>query len=258
MDNPGRHRFHYNANAHALSAQFDRPFKQLIEVQAPAALPTIGGYGSSRVNDFRFNELVSFKSAYSYVSGSEQREEGKVYHTTLVTTTVEGLNIMDVVTADRVVARLAASYEFGHDESKIIPLGSKFENLQIAGCPVKAEFDHELFLKTETFADLRKEFESNEEFRRIAEDQFRSGTKQQPKPCGVLLCSLVKRIETTCPGVKIQGHGLVVPKFGTVFLGELLAEHGKRTLTMIRLELGSPVSGSGVVAQVAGNGHHWP
>ena len=258
MKDAGRHRFHYNANGHALSAQFDRPIKRLIEVQAPATLPTIGGYGSSRVNDFRFNELISFKSAYSYVSGSEQQEKDTLYHTTLVTTTVEGLNIMDVVTADRVVARLSASYEFGHDESKIIPLGSKFENLQIAGCPVKVDFDHELFLKMETFADVRKEFESNSEFRKIAQDPFQSGTSQKPGPCGVLLCSLVKSIETTCPGIKIQGHGIVVPKFGTIFLGEFLAEHGKRTLTMIRLELGSPVSGSGVVAQVSGNGHHWP
>jgi hypothetical protein len=43
--------FHYHASAHALSGQFWRPFQRIIEVQAPSALPSIGGVGNSRVEN---------------------------------------------------------------------------------------------------------------------------------------------------------------------------------------------------------------
>src|SRR5208282_4813183 len=91
--------YHYNAHGHGLSGRFDRPVEQLIDVQAGSSLPTIGGHGSSRVDNFRFRELVSFRAAYSHVSGSRNDADGT--YTTLVTSTVEGLNILDVVTADR-------------------------------------------------------------------------------------------------------------------------------------------------------------
>ena len=259
MSDSARKMFFYNANAHALSGHFHRPIEHLIDVQAATSLPTDGGFGKARVENFRLEELVSFKAAYSYVSGSEQKEKEKTFYTTLATATVEGLNILDVVTADRVVARLASSYEFYDEEPRISLLGSKFENLQVAGCPVRVELDHELFLKLDTFAGVRNEFASNAEFRKIAEDPFQSGEKQKhPEPHGGLLCSMVKDIHTTCPGIKRRGHGLVVPRFGTVYFAELLAQHSKRTLTMIRLELGSPVGGTGIVAQTSGNGHHIP
>ena len=259
MSDTVRKMFFYNGNAHAFSGHFHRPIERLIEVQAAATLPTAGGFGTSRVENFRFNELVSFKAAYSYVSGSEQKEKDKTFYTTLVTTTVEGLNILDVVTADKVVARISGSYEFYEEEPRILFIGSKFENLQVAGCPVKVELDHEFFLNLDTFAGIRKEFASNAEFRKIAEDPFQSGDKQkQPEAHGGLLCSLVKDIHTNCPGIKRRGPGLVVPRFGTVYFAEVLAQHSKRTLTMIRLELGSPVCGTGIVAQTSGNGHHLP
>jgi hypothetical protein len=253
-------RFHYHGTAHAMSLQFHRPVDHLIEVQAATSLPTTGGHGNARVDNFRFKDLVSFKAGYSHVSGSEQKDGDKVFHTTLVTSVVEGLNLLDVVTADRIVARLSASYEFGEEEARILLLGTRFENLRILGCPVNVEFHHELFLKLDTFATIRKEFATNADLKKIAQDPFQSGHKQEaPEAHGVLLCSLVKEIQTNCPGVTRKGHhGLEIPKFGRIYLGEVLAEHSKRTVTMLRLELGSPVSAQGTVVQLSGNGHTWP
>jgi hypothetical protein len=249
--------YRYSAQGHGLSAQLDRPLEHLIEVQAASSLPTIGGHGSSRVNHFRFQEFVSFDSAYTHVSGSQKQEDGT--YTTLVTATVESLNVLDVVTADRVVARLASQHPTEHDEPHVVFLGSKFENLRIAGCPVDAELNHDLFLRMDTFASIRKEFETNAEFRKMAEDPFQSGDLQKlPDAHGALLCSLVKDIKTTCPGVKRIGHCLVVPQFGKIFLAEVMARHATRTLTMLRLELGSPVSGTLTVTETVINGHTWP
>jgi hypothetical protein len=248
--------YHYNAHGHGLSARFDRPVQHLIDVQAASSLPTIGGHGNARVNDFRFQEFVSFKTAYSHVSGSRKHEDGT--YTTLATSTVEGLNILDVVTADRVVARLATQHPDDHLEPHIVVLGSKFENLRIAGCPVEVEFDNELFLRLDTFEAIRKELASSGNFRKMAEDPFKTGKKRKlPDAQGVLLCSLVKDMTTTCPGVKREGHSFVVPEFGKVFVAEILAKQGCRTLTMLRLEMGSPVSGDGTVSEATVNGNPW-
>ena len=260
MAAPKKYTFHYHANAHALSARIDRPVKHVIGVQAGTSLPTTGGHGHVRVEEFRFNEFVSFKSAYSHVSGSEQKENGKLYHTTLVTTAVEGLNLFDVLTVDKVVAQLSSSYEFGDKEPRIVNLGSRFDNLRIAGCPAEVEFNHDLGFKLDTFEAIRKEVASNKNFWKMTEEPLQPGIRQkQPQSDKVFLCTLVKEIRTPCPGVKHVGiHGLSVPAFGTVYFAEILVAPGKRTLTMIRFELGSPIGGDGTVAQVVANGHHWP
>jgi hypothetical protein len=249
--------FLYNAHAHGVSGEFQRPIKQIIEAQAATSLSTAGGHGRSRADKFKFVEFLSFDSAYSHVSGSKSETDGN--YSTLATATVEGLNILDVVTARRVVARLSSERNLQEPESHIIFLGSRFEDLRIAGCPVEVILDLELFHRADTFSNFKKEFDSNADFRKMAQDPFQAGQSQKsPDPSGVFLCSLVKDIKTTCPGVKREGHGLVIPQFGKVFFAEVVIEHQKRTLTMIRAELGCPVTGGVVTAMVQGNGRPWP
>ncbi|SRR5216683_3949936 len=257
MPAPAHRTYHYHANAHVLSAQFKRPVDHLIELQGATSLPTIGGHGNSRVENFRFKEFVTFGKGYSHVSGS--KHESNDSHTTLVTSSVEDLNILDVVTADRVVARLASSHHLDHAEPRVTMVGTRFENLRIAGCPIDATLDLDLFERLLTFEDARKEFQSNADFRKMAEDPFHTGQPvKAPEIHGALLCSCVKEMKTTCPGVKRVGHAFIVPEFGKVFLGEVLFQHGRRTLTMIRLELGSPVSGTGTIVQATTNGQPYP
>jgi len=248
--------FFYHAHGHALSGRITRPVQHLIEVQAGTSLPTIGGHGSSSVSNFRFQDFVSFSNASTQVSGSQNEKDGSF--TTLVTSTLENLNILDVVTADRVVARMSSERGPKDDESHVILLGSKFQNLRIAGCPVDVDFNHELFQRMDTFQSFKKDFKSNSEFRKMAEDPFQSGQSQKlPDPEGVFICSLVKDMKTTCPGVKRIGHGFDVPQFWKVFVAEVHFHHCKRRLTMLRLELGSPTGGQVVAAQIQGNGQPW-
>jgi hypothetical protein len=252
-----RKTYHYSAHGHALSADFERPLQRLIEVQAAASLPTIGGHGNSRVNKFKFEEFLSFEAAYTHVSGSKKKEDGS--HTTLVTSTVEGLNILDVVTADRIVARLSSQHPKEHGEPAIVLLGTKFENLRIAGCPVHVDLNHDFFYKLGTFSAIREELEKNSEFRKMALDPFETGeSRKLPDTHGTLLCSLVKSMKVDCPGIERRGHCFVVPQFGKVFVAELLATRGARTLSMIRLELGSPVTASASVVEGYVNGSTWP
>jgi hypothetical protein len=254
---PARKTFIYNAHGHALSGHIQRPFDQIIEVQAGTSLPTIGGHGSARMDNYQLRQFISFKSGYSHVSGSQNEKDGS--YTTLVSSTVEGLNILDVVTADRVVARLSCHYIMPNDEPSIIALGSKFENLCIAGCPVKVELNHDFFLHADTFEAIRKELASNSDFRKIAEDPFQTGQPHKlSKDPGVVICTLVKSMTTACPSLKPKVNTIEIPQFGKVFVAEIIAQHSRRTLTMLRLELGSPVCGPVMAAQVQGNGTTYP
>jgi|SRR5450755_1973861 hypothetical protein len=251
--------FHYNACAHALSGNLTRPVQHDIEVQAPVALPTIGGHGNSRVENFRVREFISFKAAYSHVSGSEQSDGDKVFHTTLATATIEGLNILDVITADRVVSRVSSFWVNPERESHFSFSGSRFENLRIAGCPVKVDLHSDLVSKLPKFTDVEKRLADNVKFRKMAEDPFQDGSKVDVKKLnGVLFCSLATEMQAEAPGVSTKGHVLRVPHVGMVYLAEVLIEPWRRTLTMLRVVLGSPVGGRGIVGQSATNGRPYP
>jgi hypothetical protein len=271
------HTFHYHANAHVLSATFTRPLQHVVEVQGASSLPTIGGHGKGRVEDFRFEHFISVKRGYTHVSGTPQelevevedkvkgetRVEKQTHFTTLVTAVAEGVNILDVVTADRIVARFASNHTFDDEKYKephFTLVGSKFENLQIAGCTIEVPLDIEFFEKIHTFELATNEFKNNADFKKMVEDPFEGEYKLQGQPGhGVILCSIVdlKKMKK-CPGVQRKGHSFIIPKFGKLFLGEVLLEHGRRTLTMVRFELGSPVSGSGTVVQLDSNGTPYP
>jgi hypothetical protein len=251
--------FHYHANAHALSGRLHRPLQHLVEVQAGSTLSIAGGHSHSRVDNFRFKEMISMTAGYSHVSGSEKHVNGKSVPTTLATATVEGLNILDMVTADRIVARLASSYDESSGESRILLVGSRFENLRIAGYEVKVTLHHELAVQLGTLADARKQLENNEEFRTMAADPFASGDSPENSDAhGTIRCSLVKEVHPPkCPGVEsrgVHGHVFVIPEFGKIRLAEVVFEHGRKTLTMLRVELGSPTDGTFVGAQADSNG----
>jgi len=255
-----RRTYIFNGHGHALSGHVTHPFDHQIEVQAGMSLPTTGGIGHARVENFRFREYVSFSAAYTYVAGSRR---GEYTYTTLVTAVVEKLNILDMVTADRVVARLASHHsldpKLGQEEPQITLLGSKIENLRIGCCPVQLEFEEDVLVSLNTFEALKKRFDDDEGFRKMAADPFVTTPPKIPvDPRGVFLCSLVKRMEINCPGVKTAGHAFDVPELGRIYIGEVLAQYRKRTVTMLRVELGCPVAGGFVAAQSIGNGHPWP
>ena len=249
--------FHYRGCAHAFAGNFTRPFQELIEVQAASALPINGGHGNARVENFKFREFISFRKGYTHVTGAHQDSDRS--NNTLVTATLEGLNLLDVVTADRIVARLYSKHPDGAGEGVFTIAGSKFENLRIAGHPVNIDLDLKTIDSVPTYEAALKEYEKKGDFYKIAHDPLKTGKPIDPRgPNGAFLCSCVKEMETDYPGVVRVAHCFKVPGFGKVFLGELVIRYGERTLTMIRFELGSSISGGGSGSGATGNGHHFP
>ena len=243
-DDERRIPFHFHAEAHAFSAGFIRPTVVPVAAQAPVSLPSIGGHAHSRVENFRQNGLVRFTLAESHVSGSWQNNK---IVTTHATTVIEGLNILDYILADRIVARLTSEHHVGEKEGHFIALGTVFEGLRIGGHEATVTLRHDLMVESETFDDLKKRLAKDEEPEKITvvNDE-------------VALCSLAENIDLDFPGVSKRGHIIHIKHFGEIAIAELFAAYGTRTLTMLRLNLGSPNSVTGTVGEATTDGQPMP
>jgi hypothetical protein len=229
--------FGFLASAAAVGGFFTRPFHEPVPVQAASMLPSVGGYGSARVEQFRFRDLVSFKAAYTVVIGNEYEKNGRRERATLALAVVEGLNVLDMVTADRVVGRLVSETPLADGAAKgaaqtpelnWLPAGSHFVNLRVGGVKVDPT-PHKAIMG-----------EDNERDCRTLDGVAKLGVERKRDP---LRCSLFD-----------SEHPIEVPGFGHVFLGEYVVARDYRKLTMIRLAMGSPVDGDLSVASLQGNG----
>src|SRR5215475_5456297 len=152
--------YYYHANALALGGRLRRPVDLVIESQASSSLPSSGGFGSSHVENFNLKNIVSFRAAHTEVAGSELGQMHQRIFTARSSASVEGLNILNVVTADKITARLASRHPANDDEPAIITTGSYFENLRIAGHTVEVvEFAHGTFHRCDTHKKLRDAFQ---------------------------------------------------------------------------------------------------
>src|ERR1700722_20211677 len=131
---------YFHAEATALSGILHLPLVQVINPQASAQLPEAGGYLSQQAQPYKVESVISYESAHTQVAGNKEVKPGHGW-STLVTSVVEGLNILDVVTADRVVGQVSTEYPLKGYVPSITFLGTRFENLRIAGHPVKLDWD---------------------------------------------------------------------------------------------------------------------
>jgi len=238
--------FHFHAEGHALSGEFRHPLWSIIPAQASASLSTIGGIAIAKADNFHFQDFVCFKSAHTHISGKRRRNETFVTH---ASTVVKGLNILGMVTADRIVSRLTSVHSPKDPEGHIIAEDSRFEGLKIDGEDVKVILRHDLLVKCKTFSDLTKGIAGDKKSGKIvAFDQDRQ----------VAICSLVEKIETKLKGVDAKQHLIEVKDFGKIFLAEIFADPGTKTLTMLRLELGSPHVADLTTAETRINGFPYP
>jgi len=134
------HTFH--AEAGVLHARLQLPLKQDIKPQAFSKLPTGGGYLSQHAHNYQLEGIVSYRAAYTQVAGNKDVKEGPRHGwTTVATAVVEHLNVLDVVTADRVVAQISTDHPLEGYVPHISFLGTRFENLRIAGHKVDIDLD---------------------------------------------------------------------------------------------------------------------
>lgn len=275
---------YYHADASALGGSLQRPVEQVVPMQAPSSLAPVGGYGSAQVGEFRLEGILSFASASTQVAGSVSKENGA--WTTLVTATIEGLNVGEVLAADRMVAQISTEHPLVGYQPKVSFVGTKFENLRIAGCPVTPVLNLDLCSQRNvnedgypvvsclddpnfvssvaaqyaqmTDPESLPDWVTNRQIPAWVQQRYQwNGSQVNVGPKGFVVCSLVDEITGEFPGTPF-GHAFVVPDFGKVFLAELVVDQNSYQLTMARLELGSPVQGHLSLCTGKGNGQTSP
>src|SRR6202046_2793834 len=131
----------YHAEASVLSGHLKQPVNREIYRQAAVGLDDLrGGHFFQRAEHYSLEGLISFKSGYSHVSGNRSlKDHGWV---TLATSVLEGLNVLDVITADRVVAQVSTEHPLIDGHTPYVTfLGTHFENLRVGGYKVEVELD---------------------------------------------------------------------------------------------------------------------
>jgi hypothetical protein len=238
----------HDASAVAVSGQIVSPFQDLIPTQAALALPVSGGYGSTRVEGFRYKEILSFGSAYTEVAGAGGKDAP---FETMATSAIEKLNILDVITCERMVCRIASAFTAGGKEPTFTTLGSRFERLRIGNY-----FWDELDLGAGILADCPT-------WSKLQSALGNGGTRDQlkrmampapngdpvPLPEGDRMPNLVGFSLGAAAGKSANAKEVParinLPQLGIVYLGQFFVYQYTRQLVMIKVDLGCSLNGQG-------------
>jgi hypothetical protein len=133
---------YFHAEAHALTGKLSLPFQEEIKKQAfvklegnladlPEEERAQRNYFSQHSKNYRLEGIISYAAAHTQVSGHASKKHPGA-SVTLATSVVEDLNVLNVVTADRVVGQISATHFPDEYAPEITFLGTHFENLRIA------------------------------------------------------------------------------------------------------------------------------
>jgi hypothetical protein len=273
--------FLYHAHGFAISGVIFRNKKEEhIPTQAMATLATTGGHAESAMSEFNYEDIVSFERAETKIKGTSPKPN--VYETDM-RVTIEGLNIMDKFWADKVVTHIHCTHtlgEFGKenkDRSEIIPLESDISGVKVNGEHVDVSLKNKKFFSDySNYARLHKAY-GKSSFREEVQQRFHWVNKPKRKvppqvetrykwaerlrkklpEHGHILCTLVDDIQSPSLGDYIFGNMIVLPDFGTIYLGDYIVDrHGTR-LEMVRVEIAKPFYGT-IVDGGGNNGGGYP
>ncbi|HKF24001.1 MAG TPA: hypothetical protein VKE93_20680 [Candidatus Angelobacter sp.] len=270
----------HHAYAYGLAGQVESPFRHTINTQASAVLGASGGRAYQRVENFQLDGIVHFKAAYVEVGG--RFDECHNRHTSYATAVIEGLNILDVFTADKVVSRMAIySAEVGkkpgqkNGEATFDITGSHFVNLRIAGHPINVKLDTHVFHEHESYSqlvsghkggklryclvesgfseldesalkELEVEYHALAGMSEIVEKWKKEGERPPERTSYSFSPVSHLKIEEHVGATELRGFGSIIciPKFGVVRLAEMNVTPSCRSLTMFRVQMCSTGTGS--------------
>ncbi|HET9283511.1 MAG TPA: hypothetical protein VFR24_16265 [Candidatus Angelobacter sp.] len=266
----------YHALAYGLAAEVDRPTRHSIPTQAATALAASGGRGCHRVQDYKFDRFISLKEAYVEVGGSY--DEDQKMHTSYALSVIEGVNIADVLTADRVVSRMSVYAPDDHKEEISFDItGSHFDNLRIAGHKVEVKLATQVFHNHDTYSKVAKAHQAatsdpwllGSKLEKYKDDELKDledkycalngisvlvkewqnkDKENRPADRGSYLFSPANDfdLEKQIGSSELLGYGSIIciPKFGVIRLAELTVHHHIRSLTMFRVQMCSTGSGT--------------
>lgn len=281
MDSGRDIQHYYHANASAWGGRLDYPIDVTLPVLAPTALPSVGGYLQAEHDGFRVGDMISIERAHTEVSGARNPQDGSFE--TRVTAMIEGVNIANVLFADRIAMRLSTNHPAdGYPYFPTVSFdGTEYVGLRANECELTPELDLSAF-RTDGYPDQSwlynprlREFARNQSrdfatgaanvsgqnipvFNRLLDRHSGDGpnSDQAIADRGNIICTVVKTIKRTgsCADTTAVGNTLFIPDFGRIFLGELIVDGNSFDLTMMRLDMGSGNTGKGSGPQGSANG----
>ena len=278
-----RRRFIFRGNAAAIGGRIVRPTDLIIDSSTASSLTVAGGRSRAKAGATRFGEWISFGGAATSAEGlfddvKQQIEvtHGRVAEDTLTTSTrvsvdVTALSVGDKpkLTIKRLRASLNAKSPAGSGEPPIAPGNdTAIDGAAIGGFGLIVTLATTLFQRYDTQSKLLAAADDPQFVRRSGGHLFmksagRGKGKGAPPPARLLqtygttyatIVTSIKWADKPYPGATIDQHVVTVPDFGKIFFGELLITDQSRRLTMLRLELGSPIGGALACAEVEDNG----
>jgi hypothetical protein len=258
MQAHGKKYYSFRADAHALGGYLEEPFEKNIPTLAPVSLPSVGGFAMARSEAFTLAEIITCSSAYTRVSGREHAD-GSI--SILVTAAVEGLNLLEVLTARRIVAQVSIWVPKGNGPPRFSLTGSRFEGLQVAGGGG--------YPKPNPDPQQPQSHEPGRSQALVWPDVQRIGLAQAGNPAQTshkshkwVTSDLTAGKEDDNFCCRVDGldgsgpHILEIPGFGRITLGQLLLTPESVQLIAIRADLGCPVKGGFSICGAGGGGVH--
>ncbi len=231
----------YHAHAFVLKGEFEQPIKRPILPFGEVILEQTrrDTLITQSVGETNVEGLISFKRGLARVVGTHVKQKVDIFGrnhagwATLSSAHIEGYNVLDVITADRVVAQITTDHALTGDSKRPVHniprvsfLGTTFQNLRIAGFPAEVELNLAFcgpkpendrpYLEDEKFLDgvhrqlddvvstrdlpstLEKKYSAEivhiDALKRRAKQKNKSGANGEPNGYPKLRCSLVKKI----------------------------------------------------------------
>lgn len=264
----------YHAQASAIGGAISRPVMQPINSPAVSVLTSSGGYQTTVIDGYRLENILSFTRAVTQVSGSK----GVNSFNSFASVEIDGLNIENEVTADRIVAKLSNTTPFDADEPEFSVGGCQFINLRIGGVLIQPLLAIELHTRLNKMSSFEAAWSDpkhadHKDLTSAARQWYLPQSKIQLEEAdpgnypiqaaektrdGCIRCSLMRGVEGSIGHLTRSGMVFQLPNFGKIHICEMFIGRYSRRLNMLRLQMGSPVEGDGTVGNLDLNGVTYP
>lgn len=248
--------FSYSASGSALGGILTDPKLLTVPTQAMASLSSSGGYGTTTVENYGIDGLLTARKGTTTVQGDLKQTE--------ITVTLEDINVMNQLTVGRIVVHLLAQTPpLGAYEATITPMGSLIEGLRVDGKDISLTCSTDVFDRYPGWSALEQAYVEGAlkgliiapgslgapcSAERFDGCETRSGSVK----------STLYSLENYSGPYPVVNGGLRVKGFATLYFGEYRISKFSRRLNMLRVELGCDIGGSMSFGEGSGNGQWEP
>jgi hypothetical protein len=249
----------FHAFGYGFGARFTEPFCDTLDTQGATCIPVTGGHSTATSSKINFHDVIRIDQATTQIGAIEEKGSFDC----VVTSSVENINILNQVTADRIVSHVAVKtdrkrrpkkdnqFELEPNVIWFQTIGSRFENLRVGGVHIKVDIEDEVGYNYGGSKPVSKNpvFDVNDPGKGPINVEFDDAA---------VLTTLARGVHPESNRVKVYGNAIVVPDFGVVYLAEYLVTEYARYLNMLRVELGCGFAGRGSGPGSGGNGQTIP